>query len=172
MTGELWISLEPMDNAALSYMEVYVNGELKLSAGEQEITGGNGLIRFKLEEDPSWQELQIRTADKAGNETWSEIIPVFIGKREGSPVPARETAPEENTEDRGERTASEALKVSGSREAAPVVHAGYAVTQSAPGAETQTQQEERGKASIPLFAAVMAGLSTILCILQKKIGVM
>jgi hypothetical protein len=168
MTGELWISLEPRDNEALSVMEVYINGELKGSLREEEIAEVGGMIRWKLEEDPSWQDIQVHTRDRAGNESWSEIIPVFIGRPDG-----RTPWPGENGSETGALHDVPALppvitEGRKTEEAPGMVHTGYSVSQEIPG----TAKRDHGQSSAALCGVVMAALSSVFCFLQKKIGVL
>ncbi|MCC8066731.1 MAG: Ig-like domain-containing protein, partial [Clostridiales bacterium] len=67
----------PYDNIGLSCLRIYRNSELFLENAGQPVSGE--AVKLSLESDSEWQTLQIWLIDMAGNEYWSEEMPVFVG---------------------------------------------------------------------------------------------
>jgi hypothetical protein len=71
-------AVQVRDNMALSDAEIYVNARPAASYSGEDLERSDGMIRLSISEKKEWQYLQVRASDKAGNETWSEEIPVYV----------------------------------------------------------------------------------------------
>ena len=79
---EVTAVIEVRDNLALDEAEIYVDA---MSLGKwkaPQLEEGNGIIKLKLPEKDAWQTVQVHVRDKAGNETWSAEIPVYISSED------------------------------------------------------------------------------------------
>ncbi|MCD7766069.1 MAG: Ig-like domain-containing protein [Lachnospiraceae bacterium] len=71
------VCVVPDDNIGLDCIRIYHNSELLLENSSQPKSGET--IKITLVKEQEWQTVQIWLRDKAGNEYWSEEIPVYIG---------------------------------------------------------------------------------------------
>ena len=71
-------AVQVRDNMALSDAEIYVNARPAAAFSGKDLEHSGGMIRLSISEKEEWQYLQVRASDKAGNETWSEEIPVYV----------------------------------------------------------------------------------------------
>ncbi len=79
---EMTAVIETRDNLALSKAEVYLNAQKKGTWTASQLAGSEGIIKCKLLKKKQWQTLQVHVQDMAGNETWTQEIPVYISSED------------------------------------------------------------------------------------------
>lgn len=72
------VYVTPYDNMGLSSLRVYCNSEMIL---EQTSPETDQTVQISLGEDEEWQTVQIYASDLAGNEYWTDEIPVYINQK-------------------------------------------------------------------------------------------
>lgn len=80
-TKQLWITIVPRDNIRLKEMGIFVNGKAAAFYDKQEIDQQNGVIKWQLSSAEDWQRLQVKVTDEAGNQSWTEEIPVYVTEK-------------------------------------------------------------------------------------------
>ncbi len=78
----MWICLEPRDNLCLKEMAVYQDGRRTSVYSQKEIQEQGGVIKWQVTAKERWQRLEVRVADEAGNQTWTEELPFYITAKE------------------------------------------------------------------------------------------
>jgi hypothetical protein len=77
-TSALTACLTPHDNIGIRTMQVYLNSEL---LQETETPKENETVKVELQKSDAWQTLEVYVRDLAGNEYWSDEIPVYINTK-------------------------------------------------------------------------------------------
>ena len=72
------IGISVSDNVLASKVELLVDGKVAKVYSEKEIQESNGNLKYALKDSKSWQVLQLKTRDAAGNEATSEETKVLI----------------------------------------------------------------------------------------------
>lgn len=72
------IGISVSDNVLASEVELVVDGKIAKVYSEKEIQESNGSLKYTLKDSKSWQVLQLKTRDAAGNEATSEETKVLI----------------------------------------------------------------------------------------------
>lgn len=72
------IGISVSDNVLASEVELLVDGKVAKVYSEQEIKESNGNLKYTLKNSKSWQVVQLKTKDAAGNEATSEETKVLI----------------------------------------------------------------------------------------------
>lgn len=72
------IGISVSDNVLVSEVELLVNGKVAKVYSENEIQESNGNLKYTLKDSKSWQVIQLKTRDAAGNEATSEETKVLI----------------------------------------------------------------------------------------------
>ena len=72
------IGISVSDNVLASKVELLVDGKVAKVYSEKEIQESNGNLKYTLKDSKSWQVLQLKTKDAAGNEATSEETKVLI----------------------------------------------------------------------------------------------
>ena len=87
-TEKLTAVLEIRDNLALSGAEIYRDGKLFRMLNAEELTRTGGIMKLPIDEKDSWQTLQIRAADCAGNTYWTPEMTFLVSMKSGADSPA------------------------------------------------------------------------------------
>lgn len=77
---ELTAVIEIRDNLALESAETYVDSKLVHRMKDKELRERGGIVKLTLSGRENWQTVQVHAADKAGNEFWTQEIPVYISQ--------------------------------------------------------------------------------------------
>lgn len=72
------IGISVSDNVLASEVELVVDGKVAKVYSEKEIKESNGNLKYTLKNSKSWQVVQLKTKDAAGNEATSEETRVLI----------------------------------------------------------------------------------------------
>ena len=72
------IGISATDNVLVSKVDLIVDGKVVKTYSEKEIQESNGNLKYTLNESKSWQVVQVKTTDAAGNKTVSEETKVLI----------------------------------------------------------------------------------------------
>ena len=79
---EVTAVVEVRDNLALDMAELYVDARRNRKMTGEQLRKEGGIMKLKLSEKEAWQTVQVHAADQAGNEYWTEEIPVYISSKD------------------------------------------------------------------------------------------
>lgn len=76
--SQRWICLEARDNSGLETLIIYMDGVRAASYSGEQVSAKGGIIKWRIGAKDAWQRIQVYARDLAGNECWTEELPVYV----------------------------------------------------------------------------------------------
>lgn len=76
--SQRWLCLEARDNSGLETLMIYMDGVRAASYSGEQVSAKGGIIKWRIGAKDAWQRIQVYARDLAGNECWTEELPVYV----------------------------------------------------------------------------------------------